>query len=169
MSLLFSARIEHIYLSPAHNYFGHYGEKSADHPVVEMDKVLCVAGRGILGDRFFDYKENYKGQITFFSMEVFEHLCRELKICDKSPSVVRRNIFVRGIDLNLLIGHTFTLQGIAFEGTEECRPCAWMDEALAPGAERLLKKRGGLRARILSDGHLKIRMEKSWQTIEVAA
>ncbi len=42
-----------------------------------------------------------------------------------------------------------------------------MDEALAPGAERLLKGRGGLRARILSDGHLKIRMEKSWQTVEV--
>jgi len=169
MSLLLSAQIEHIYISPAHNYFGHHGEKSAEHPAVEVDKALCVAGRGIHGDRFFNYKENYKGQITFFSMEVFEDICRELKIGDKTPSVVRRNIFVRGIDLNLLIGRAFTLQGITFEGTEECRPCAWMNEALAPGAERLLKKRGGLRARILSDGHLKIRMEKSWQTVEVAA
>ena len=169
MSLSLSARIEHIYLSPAHNYFGYHGDKSAKNPAIEVEKALCVAGRGIYGDRFFDYKENYKGQITFFSMEVFEDVCRELKIEGREPSVVRRNIFVRGIDLNLLIGHTFTLQGIAFEGTEECRPCAWMDEALAPGAERLLKKRGGLRARILSDGHLKIRIEKSWHTVEVAA
>ena len=167
MHLSLSARIEHIFVSPAHNYFGHYGEKAASHPAIEVEKVLCVAGRGIHGDRFFDHKENYKGQITFFSMEVFETVCEELHILDKSPSVVRRNVFVRGIDLNRLIGHAFTLQGISFQGTEECRPCPWMDEALAPGAERLLKKRGGLRARILSDGHLKIRMEKCWQTVEV--
>jgi len=42
-----------------------------------------------------------------------------------------------------------------FKGIEECRPCAWMDQAFAPGAEQLLKGRGGLRARILSNGFLK--------------
>ena len=33
-----------------------------------------VAGPGIRGDRFFDYKKDYKGQITFFAMEVLEAL-----------------------------------------------------------------------------------------------
>jgi 3-methyladenine DNA glycosylase Tag len=39
-----------------------------------------VTGRGIRGDCFFDYKENYKGQITFFSLEVFDQLCDALAV-----------------------------------------------------------------------------------------
>jgi len=38
---------------------------------------------------------------------------------------------------------------------EECRPCYWMDRAIAPGAEQFLKGRGGLRARIFSNGELR--------------
>ena len=41
-----------------------------------------------------------------------------------------------------------------FRGVEECRPCYWMDQAIAPGAEAWLKGKGGLRAKILSDGWL---------------
>jgi hypothetical protein len=52
----------------------------------------------------------------------------------------------RGIDLNNLIGARFTLQGIEFEGICECKPCYWMDLAIAPGAEAVLQGRGGLRA-----------------------
>ena len=56
------------------------------------------------------------------------------------------------------VGKRFRFQGVEFEGTEECKPCYWMDEAVAPGAEEFLKAnfRGGLRARILSDGVLRI-------------
>ncbi len=43
---------------------------------------------------------------------------------------------------------------VRFFGTEECRPCYWMDGALGPGAHAWLRGRGGLRARILSDGWL---------------
>jgi MOSC domain-containing protein YiiM len=38
---------------------------------------------------------------------------------------------------------------------EECRPCYWMNRAIAPGAEEFLKGRGGLRAKILCDGELR--------------
>lgn len=166
-TFLHSARIEHLYLSPGHKFFGRHGEKSAEHPIIEVDKILCIAGRGVHGDRFFDYKKDYKGQITFFSMEVFENVCRKLNVVGKVPSAVRRNVLLRGIDLNLLIGATFKLQGITFAGTEECRPCHWMDEALAPGAEQFLKGHGGLRARILSDGHLKLNGQFCRHSIEV--
>ena len=47
------------------------------------------------------------------------------------------------------------MQGVRFHGTQECKPCYWMDRAIAPGAEKFLKGRGGLRARILSDGTLR--------------
>jgi MOSC domain-containing protein YiiM len=44
---------------------------------------------------------------------------------------------------------------VHFLGTEECRPCYWMDQAFAPGAADFLKGKGGLRAMILSDGMLR--------------
>ncbi len=34
-------------------------------------------------------------------------------------------------------------------------PCHWMNTAIAPGAEAALQGRGGLRARILSNGILR--------------
>lgn len=144
-----------IYLSPGHNYFGHHEKPPGTHEILSVESVECVAGQGLRGDRFFGHKENYKGQITFFSHEVFETLCAGLAVHDKSPSVFRRNVITQGLDLNTLVGRSFEIQGIRFEGMAECSPCYWMDQAFGPGAEALLKEQGGLRARILSDGILK--------------
>jgi MOSC domain-containing protein YiiM len=117
--------------------------------------IECMAGHGIRGDRFFDYQEDYKGQITFFSLEVFDELRRALQVQDCSPTSVRRNVITRDVDLNKLTNQEFEIQGVRFYGTGECRPCYWMDRAIAPGAEEFLKGRGGLRARILTDGELR--------------
>lgn len=148
-------RICHLFISPGHNFYGHHGQPPGEHPIVEVEQVECVAGRGLRGDRFFDYKPDYKGQITFFSMEVLEALRRELNLPHVLPSATRRNVFTRGVDLNTLIGVPFEIQGVRFEGVCECTPCYWMNTALGPGAESWLKGRGGLRARILSDGILR--------------
>jgi len=147
-------RVENIYISPNHNFFGRWGKGSAKHETVEVDSVKCVAGRGLEGDRFFDYKDNYRGQVTFFSQEVFDGMCRALDIHDRSTKVVRRNVVVSGVELNRLVGQCFELQGVKFEGVEECSPCEWMDEAFGPGAMQYLKGQGGLRCRILNDGVL---------------
>jgi MOSC domain-containing protein YiiM len=148
-------KIEAIYLSPGHNYFGHHGQVPDEHPVISVDQVECVAGQGLVDDRFFGHKENYKGQVTFFAAEMYENLCEKLQVTDRDPSVFRRNILTRGADLNALIGKTFEIQGIRFEGMSECSPCYWMDQAFAPGAEEALKGHGGLRARILTTGTLR--------------
>ena len=122
---------------------------------MEVASIECVAEHGIRGDRFFDYRENYKGQISFFSLEIFDELCGAFELQDCSPSLVRRNVITQDVDLNSLIGQEFDVQGVRFVGTEECRPCYWMNQAIAPGAEAFLKGRGGLRAKILSDGFLR--------------
>ena len=145
-----------LYISPAHNYFGHHGKEPDDYPAVEVDSIECVAGHGIRGDRFFDYRDSYKGQITFFAEEVYHALCDALNLDGKPASGARRNVITRGVDLDSLIGKEFEVQGVQFRGTEECRPCAWMNHAFAPGAEQFLKGRGGLRARILTDGFLRL-------------
>jgi MOSC domain-containing protein YiiM len=152
-------RIEHLYLSPGHNYFGHHGKPADEHPVITVPEVECVAGRGLRGDRFFDYKPDYKGQITFFAAEIYDELCAALippGTPAPAPSAFRRNVVTRGIDLNTLIGQTFTLQGVSFAGITECSPCYWMDQAFAPGTDAALKGRGGLRAKILTDGFLRV-------------
>jgi MOSC domain-containing protein YiiM len=150
-----AVEICHLYISVGHNFFGHHGREPDDFPAVEVATIECVAGHGIRGDRFFDYRYDYKGQITFFSLEVFDELCGALQLRDCSPSLVRRNVLTRNVDLNTLIEREFEVQGVKFFGTGECRPCYWMDSAIAPGAEEFLKGRGGLRAKILSDGRLK--------------
>ena len=145
-------QVEHLFISPGHNFFGHHGQAAGEHPIVAVEEMACVAGRGIRGDRFFEFKENYKGQITFFAMEVLEQLRGELNLPNAQPQATRRNAFVRGADLNFLIGQEFGVQGVRFEGVEESKPCYWMNSALGAGAEEWLTGRGGLRARILSNG-----------------
>jgi MOSC domain-containing protein YiiM len=147
-------RVQRLFISPGHNFVGHHGQEPAQHPLLVADRVECVAGRGIRGDRYFDFKDNYKGQITFFSREVFESLRCALNLPEAHPGATRRNVLLGGVDLNALIGVEFDIQGVRFAGVEECRPCAWMNRALGPGAEEWLKGRGGLRARILADGVL---------------
>ena len=120
--------------------------------MVEVPEIECVAGHGIRGDRFYDYRDNYKGQITFFSLEVFERLAAHFGLTDESASVLRRNVIVSGIDLNGLIGEEFAIQGVRLRGTAHCKPCYWMNHAVGAGAEEFLQGNGGLRAQILADG-----------------
>jgi MOSC domain-containing protein YiiM len=119
--------------------------------------VRLVAGRGVEGDRYSKL-EGARGQVTFFAEETWLRLCRELGGGGKQPGVFRRNVIVRGADLNGLIGADFEVQGVSFHGVEYCKPCHWMEEAFAPGTfERLAAwEAGGLRARVLTDGWLAV-------------
>ncbi len=147
--------IEAIVISPAHNYVGHHGRAAGTEPGVLRDSVRLIAGRGIEDDRYCQREDGHGKQITFFAMEVLDALAKHVGHAI-APGAVRRNVFTRGIDLNALIGRRFTLQGVALEGVEHCKPCYWMDAAVGPGAEVFLKDRGGLRARILSGDILRV-------------
>lgn len=150
-----SARIRHIFISSGHNYFGHHGEASSAHTTEEVAEVRCVAGRGLEGDRFFDFKPDYKGQITFFAWETYVAMCERHGVRDKGPGVFRRNVITEGLALAELIGVEFEIQGVRFLGTQEAAPCEWMNEAFCPGAHESLRGVGGVRARILCDGVLR--------------
>ena len=93
-------QIAAIYISPAHNFVGHYGLPAGEHPSVSVAQVECIAGKGLVGDRYFDHKNDYKGQITFFAWETYVDLCRRFGVTDKNPGAFRRNVITRGIDLN---------------------------------------------------------------------
>jgi len=149
-------RIESLFISPGHNFFGHYGKPPGEHPILAEQEVECVAGAGIRHDRFFNYKPDYHGQITFFSAEVFDALRRHFALGEISPGLLRRNVLLRGVELNDWIGQEFDIQGVRFLGTGEAKPCFWMNQALCEGAEEWLRGQGGLRAKILSSGTLTV-------------
>lgn len=150
-----TVEVTHLFISPGHNYYGRHGKGSEDHQILDCGELALVAGRGITGDRFFDYKEDYKGQITLFDEATFEAVKQEFSLPALRPSAFRRNVITRGIDLNELIGRRFSLGEVELSGSEEARPCYWMDEACAPGVEEFLRGRGGLRCRIVVGGTLK--------------
>jgi MOSC domain-containing protein YiiM len=145
--------IVRLYQSPEHIYKGHKGRPAGTVPMTEVSRIRLVAGRGVEGDRYSKL-EGAKGQVTFFAEETWLRLCRELGVADRRDDVFRRNVIVRGSDLNDFIGRDFEVQGVRFRGVEHCKPCFWMEQAFAPGTFALLAewKAGGLRASVLSDG-----------------
>ena len=148
-----SVEIVALFISDGHDFKGRHGLGRSHHKVSPQQMVECVTGKGIRGDRYFGFKDNYKAQITFFDEAVHESVQTKFS-SNHPPEVYRRNVFIRGLDLNQLIGKCFRLGEVEFEGVQECTPCYWMDEAVAPGTEKFLMGQGGLRTRVLSDGDL---------------
>ena len=58
-------KILSLFISPMHNYFGHHGQAPGTQKTLSVNEVECVAGYGLRGDRFFDYKKNYKVRSTY--------------------------------------------------------------------------------------------------------
>jgi len=146
--------IEQLWISPGHDFKGRFGQSRLEHPVTSPPSIHCIQNRGIEGDRYFDFKDNFKGQITFFSAEVADALRAFIQQPDWNPIDTRRNVLTRGIELPTLIGKTFTLGTLQLYGSEHCAPCFWMDQAVAPGVSQWLEGKGGLRCKILNTATL---------------
>lgn len=149
-------QIMEIIISPGHDYWVGKGESPLQYGATSVASVDCLAGRGLRGDRYAEKPSNHKGQVTFLSWQTIGEIRRQFDLPDLPATVFRRNIIVSGLNLADLVGQRFCIQGVEFEGSEECRPCHWMDRVVGEGALAFMKEnfRGGLRARILSDGVL---------------
>lgn len=153
------AELHHIFISAGHDYWGRQGEGRMQHGVTSPTEIECVAGMGLRGDRYFGVRPGHKGQVTFFDADVVAEVRRTFKLPKLPASVFRRNLIVSGVNLALWDGRRFRFQGVEFEGSQECAPCDWMDRVIAPGAREFLKTsfRGGLRARIITSGIIRVR------------
>ena len=155
---MWKAQVQAIYISAGHDYWTTSGQPKLTHGIESLDQVVCVAGRGLLGDRYFNGKANHKGQVTFMDGAVIDEIGIQFNLPHLDACIFRRNLIVRGVKLSDWLGRRFEFQGIQFEGIQECRPCKWMDRMVAEGAQDFMKQnfRGGLRARILTDGILSL-------------
>lgn len=158
------AELRQILVSAGHDYWGRQGEGRMQHGIQSVAEVECVAGMGLRGDRYFGVRPDYKGQVTFLDESVVDEVRTAFKLPKLPASVFRRNLIVSGVNLAPWKGRHFRLQGIEFEGSQECTPCEWMDRVIAPGARDFLRLnfRGGLRAKIVSSGQLRADTSRSF-------
>jgi len=112
-----------------------------------------LPGRGLEGDRYAagagTFGSGRPGSaLTLVDAAVLDALGRDLDH--------RRNVVVRGTDLNALVGREFTLGEVRCRGRRLCEPCAHLDRLNGGGILRPLVHRGGLRADIVVEGTIRV-------------
>lgn len=130
-------------------------------PVKSVAQVHAVPGRGLEGDRYFldpgasakDHKADR--QITLIEVEAVEALCQEQGITI-SPANIRRNLVLRGVQLNQLVDKKFKIGEVTLRGIRLCEPCQYLANRTLPEVLPGLLHRGGLRAEILSEGEIRV-------------
>ena len=137
------------------------GIASAERADIQSKDVIEVfAGKGILGDRYYQKFEaepdsySPEKEITLIELEAIEALMRDHQI-DLDPLQSRRNIVTRGVPLNHLVNREFVVGVVKLKGIELCEPCATLEGMTQKGIIGGLVHRGGLRAQILSDGKIR--------------
>ncbi|MEC5189746.1 MULTISPECIES: MOSC domain-containing protein [unclassified Arthrobacter] len=157
-SYRYDVEILHLLVSPAHAYFGRARDGAADVPTADAESVELVAGKGIVGDRFFGKAAHMDAAVTLISAEALEAMAAELGTGPFDPLLTRRNVVIRGAQLAPLLGGEFGLESrgglVRLHAGRPAHPCAWMDRMLAPGAHAAMRGRGGIRCQPLSNGIL---------------
>jgi hypothetical protein len=129
---------------------------AAEAAPVAVDRAAARAGRGLVGDRYFDGRGTFSNahgrghDLTLVEAEALE----DLGLIE--PADARRNVVTRGIDLNALVGRRFTVGGVECFGQRLCEPCAHLERLTRPGVLRGFIHRGGLRADVLTDGEITV-------------
>ncbi len=120
-----------------------------------IERVRAHAGKGLEGNRYF-FDTAPPGQaLTLIAAEALEALETETGI-ELSAAESRRNVLVRGIDVNALVGKRFRVGEVECLGVELCEPCAHLQRLTKPGVLKGLVHRAGLNADILTDGEIAV-------------
>ena len=130
-------------------------------PMVEQQRVIVVAGRGLEGDRYFSAEGTWSAtpgtgrHVTLIEEEAVEALAREHSIKIQAGAA-RRNIITSGMPLNHLVGQDFAVGSVVLRGMRLCEPCAHLASLTKRGIVKGLVHRGGLRAEIVSGGEIRV-------------
>jgi MOSC domain-containing protein YiiM len=124
-----------------------------DVPMHEVDSAL-VTEAGLEGDRYG--KPGGNRGVTLIQEE---HLAAIALLSGNDhvhPATLRRNLVVSGLPLVALKGRRFRIGEAEFEGTGDCDPCSRMERALGPGGFNAMRMHGGLTARIVQGGRIRV-------------
>ena len=155
----YDVEILHLLVSPEHAYLGRPRDGAADVETHDAEHARVVAGKGIVGDRFFGKAVHLDASITLLAVEALDAVAAELGVPRFDPLLARRNVVLQGAQLTPLLGREVVLESrgdaVRLRFGRFANPCAWMDRVLAPGAHPAMRGgRGGVRCRPLTDGVL---------------
>ncbi|ATD68764.1 MOSC domain-containing protein [Luteimonas chenhongjianii] len=144
-----AGRVEWIGLRPAR-----------DMPVRAVESALAVAGAGLDGDRYIG--GSGKRGVTLIQAEHLPAIAALSGHDQVLPETLRRNLVVSGIPLIALKGRRFRIGEVVLEGTSPCDPCSKMEVALGVGGYNAMRGMGGLCARVIDGGTLKLGDTVAW-------
>jgi MOSC domain-containing protein YiiM len=140
-----------------------YLARAAGAPMETITEAHLIAGRGMVGDRYYQRAGTHSGdeddepgyEITLIEQETIEAVRRERKI-ELDASAPRRNIVTHGCALNHLVHRTFRIGETILRGVALREPCANLLETTSHVLVVSLIHRGGLGARILRGGAIRV-------------
>lgn len=138
-----SGRVEWIGVRPARR-----------EPLVVPAEVLAVEGGGLVGDHYGG-GSGARG-ITLIQAEHLAVVAALMGLETLDPGRLRRNLVVSGINLSAFKGCRFQVGEAVLEGTGPCHPCSRMEEALGFGGLTAMRGHGGLNARVLRGGRIRL-------------
>jgi MOSC domain-containing protein YiiM len=121
-------------------------------PVELLESVLAIENTGLQGDR----AKGGNRQVTLIQKEHMLAVASFLGKPELDFMLTRRNILVEGINLLSLKGKQFQLGGALLEYSGECHPCSRMEEALGVGGYNAMRGHGGITARVVIGGQIKL-------------
>ncbi|WP_392713765.1 MOSC domain-containing protein [Rhizobium ruizarguesonis] len=142
--MTWQGRLLHIHIAPAASY-----------EMEELTEAQLIAGRGIVGDRYYLGTGTYSPkpdvrEITLIEVEVLEAIAKgEPKIpgfkTELAPEDHKRNLTTRGVPLGHLVGKRFRVGEAILRAARMNFPCKYIEELLGiPGLYEGLLNRSGL-------------------------
>jgi hypothetical protein len=115
-----------------------------------VHSVRAIAGKGLEGDRhYFPSGAPPGGALTLVEEEV-------VNAAGLAPGQTRRQVTVRGVRLNDLVGKRFRVGEVECYGVALCEPCRYLEQLTRPGIVKELIHRAGINADILTSGRISI-------------
>jgi len=123
-------------------------------PLATPDQADLDTETGLAGDHYAGRTQR-KRQVTLLQ---YEHLAviGSLLGREVTPALLRRNLVVAGINLHALKDQPFEIGPVLLQGTGFCHPCSRMETALGPGGYQAMRGHGGITARILRSGTIRL-------------
>ena len=125
-----------------------------------VDSAVAETGRGLVGDRYGS--GSGKRGVTLIQAEHLPAIAALAGHAAVAPATLRRNLLVLGIPVIALKGVRFRIGEALLEGTDSCDPCSRMETALGPGGYNALRGMGGLCARVLEGGLVRVGDAVQW-------
>lgn len=125
-----------------------------DVPMRTVADATATAGKGLAGDRYAS--GSGKRGVTLLQAEHLPAIAALSGHASVAPPTLRRNLVVSGIPLIALKDRRFRIGDVLLQGTGPCDPCSRMESALGAGGYNAMRGHGGICARILEGGTLRI-------------